>query len=187
MSSEHKLDDAARKLPDGIRPPRDLWPEIRMRIEAAAGPVTAPRFTPGRWGAIAASLLIVAAGVMLVTRSGVGERPEHAADPAVALPASHTETDLLLAAEHEFLEATKLLLAAVEQRQGTLSPKTAETLEEDPSKLFFKGGAKSFFFKGNNGRWRDVLSEADLVLYEDAKTRVLTPDCAKWLEDGGPV
>ncbi len=52
---------------------------------------------------------------------------------------------------------------------------------------FWKGGAAAFFFKGNNGRWRDVLTEDDLAMYEAAKGRVLSPDCAAWLEQGGPV
>tara|TARA_R110002111_G_scaffold201461_2_gene266538 strand:+ start:274 stop:1221 length:948 start_codon:yes stop_codon:yes gene_type:complete len=53
--------------------------------------------------------------------------------------------------------------------------------------LIFEGGSAGFFFKGTNGRWRDVLTEEDLVLYETAKARVLSPDCARWLEQGGVV
>ncbi len=48
----------------------------------------------------------------------------------------------------------------------------------------WKGGAKSFIFKGTNGRWRDVLSADELALYTEAVARVLTPDCAAWLERG---
>jgi aryl sulfotransferase len=48
----------------------------------------------------------------------------------------------------------------------------------------FKGGAEAFFYKGTNGRWREVLSADDLALYEEAKQRVLPPDCADWLERG---
>ena len=51
----------------------------------------------------------------------------------------------------------------------------------------WKGGSDAFFFKGTNGRWRDALDDEDLVLYEDAKRRVLSPDCATWLEEGGAV
>jgi aryl sulfotransferase len=57
----------------------------------------------------------------------------------------------------------------------------------DPRAVVFKGGAQAFFFKGTNGRWRDLLTPADLALYEQAKARVLTEDCARWLEVGGPV
>jgi aryl sulfotransferase len=50
--------------------------------------------------------------------------------------------------------------------------------------MFFEGGAKRFFFKGTNGRWRDVLGADDLALYDEAKRRVLEPACAQWLENG---
>ncbi|MEN8181345.1 MAG: sulfotransferase domain-containing protein [Myxococcota bacterium] len=55
---------------------------------------------------------------------------------------------------------------------------------DEPLRGAFKGGADSFIFKGTNGRWRDVLTAQDLSLYEAAKERVLTPDCAAWLETG---
>lgn len=45
------------------------------------------------------------------------------------------------------------------------------------------GGARTFF-KGTNGRWKEVLSEAELELYHDAVKRVLEPECAAWLERG---
>jgi aryl sulfotransferase len=48
----------------------------------------------------------------------------------------------------------------------------------------FKGGSDAFVYKGTNGRWRGVLGDEDLALYEAAKQRVLTPDCAAWLENG---
>ena len=49
------------------------------------------------------------------------------------------------------------------------------------------GGVAAFMHKGTNGRWRDVLSDDELVLYEQATARVLTPDAAKWLEHGRKV
>ena len=49
----------------------------------------------------------------------------------------------------------------------------------------FAGGNKTFFNKGTNGRWRDLLTADDLELYEEAKQRVLDDDCARWLEEGG--
>jgi aryl sulfotransferase len=57
--------------------------------------------------------------------------------------------------------------------------------EGDPQ--FFAGGNAAFINKGTNGRWREVLTEADLALYESTRARVLTPDCARWLENGGEV
>ena len=52
---------------------------------------------------------------------------------------------------------------------------------------FFEGGQTSFIYKGTNGRWKDVLSADELGLYEVAKARVLTDDCAQWLECGGQI
>jgi aryl sulfotransferase len=51
-------------------------------------------------------------------------------------------------------------------------------------KMIWKDGAKTFFFKGTNGRWKDGLSAEELALYEEAVARVLTPDCRAWLEQG---
>ncbi|MBX3001725.1 MAG: sulfotransferase domain-containing protein [Caldilineaceae bacterium] len=48
----------------------------------------------------------------------------------------------------------------------------------------WKDGAQTFFFKGTNGRWRDVLTEDELTMYEAKAARVLTPDCRAWLEQG---
>jgi aryl sulfotransferase len=43
---------------------------------------------------------------------------------------------------------------------------------------------KNFFHKGSNGRWRDVLTDKDLELYEKAKLRTLSPTAIQWLEEG---
>lgn len=48
----------------------------------------------------------------------------------------------------------------------------------------WKGGAQTFIFKGTNGRWKDVLSPEELRLYRETVAKVLTPDCAAWLEHG---
>jgi aryl sulfotransferase len=51
-------------------------------------------------------------------------------------------------------------------------------------KQLFDGGAAEFFQKGENDRWRGVLSDNDLDLYQ-AKVRArLTPACAAWLRQG---
>lgn len=71
---------------------------------------------------------------------------------------------------------------------ANVKKKAEETpLESDRLQMVFKGGLKSFFFKGLNDRWRDVLTHDDLALYEAAKSRVLSPDCAHWLENGGMI
>jgi aryl sulfotransferase len=48
----------------------------------------------------------------------------------------------------------------------------------------FRGGSLTFFHKGTNGRWQDVLTEVELAMYEETKAKVLTPDSAHWLEHG---
>lgn len=48
----------------------------------------------------------------------------------------------------------------------------------------WKGGAKTFFNKGTNGRWRGVLTDGDLAMYDAAARRELSPDCRSWLESG---
>jgi aryl sulfotransferase len=49
--------------------------------------------------------------------------------------------------------------------------------------LAFEGGSDRFFFKGTNGRWRDVLTPDDLELYERAASK-LDPELRRWLESG---
>ena len=51
----------------------------------------------------------------------------------------------------------------------------------DTSSLVFDGGAARFFFQGPNGRWRDVLDEGDLAIY-DAAAAQLEPSLREWLE-----
>ena len=66
-----------------------------------------------------------------------------------------------------------------------------ETVKACPEKvmsagadMFWKEGPQTFFHKGTNGRWKDVLSGDELRLYDEAM-RKLPPDCAHWLEQGG--
>jgi len=66
-----------------------------------------------------------------------------------------------------------------------------ESVKKNPERItgridaFFQGGAQTFIHKGTNGRWKDVLGPQDLALYEEARRRTLSPDCARWLEHGG--
>jgi aryl sulfotransferase len=68
-----------------------------------------------------------------------------------------------------------------------------DTVKKNPERItgdmspFFQGGAQSFIFKGTNGRWKDVLTEAELAQYRAAMERTLEPACARWMEQGGPV
>ena len=48
----------------------------------------------------------------------------------------------------------------------------------------WEGGAATFIHKGTNGRWRDVLTAADIGAYERRAIAELGPDCAAWLAGG---
>jgi aryl sulfotransferase len=49
----------------------------------------------------------------------------------------------------------------------------------------WKGGAETFINKGTNGRWKDVLTKAQVEAYEKAAEARLGKDCADWLAGGG--
>jgi len=68
-----------------------------------------------------------------------------------------------------------------------------ETVKANPEKIIFdlhkavfKDAGTAFINKGTNGRWKGVLSDEELELYEQVKERTLPADCARWLENGGP-
>ncbi len=58
---------------------------------------------------------------------------------------------------------------------------TFKRVKENAEQL---GAPQYFFYKGTNGRWHNVLTDADLELYHAAVGRELSPDCAHWLENG---
>ena len=66
-------------------------------------------------------------------------------------------------------------LEAMREREGRLNQSWSST---------FKEGASTFFHKGTNGRWRDVLSAEEVQMYAEKASHVLTPDCRAWLEQG---
>ena len=45
----------------------------------------------------------------------------------------------------------------------------------------WNGGAKTFINKGTNGRWRDMLTPAEVSAYEAKATKELGRKCATWL------
>ena len=49
---------------------------------------------------------------------------------------------------------------------------------------FWDGGAQTFVHKGTNGRWREVLQDAEVEKYERIAARELDPECANWLATG---
>jgi aryl sulfotransferase len=68
---------------------------------------------------------------------------------------------------------------ALRENAGMTGPMPVEGADQT-----WPDGLKTFFFKGTNGRWREVLTAKELAMYEAAKARVLTPDCADYTEQG---
>ena len=48
----------------------------------------------------------------------------------------------------------------------------------------FVGGGQSFFYKGTNGRWRDVLARSELAYYEERSRSALPAELKAWLDRG---
>lgn len=46
----------------------------------------------------------------------------------------------------------------------------------------FVGGGESFFYKGTNGRWRDVLTAEELAKYDARSRELLPPELKVWLD-----
>ena len=49
---------------------------------------------------------------------------------------------------------------------------------------FWDGGAQTFIHQGKNGRWRDLLTDEDIQVYERRAAEELGPECAAWLASG---
>ncbi|KAK6000554.1 hypothetical protein QM012_003800 [Aureobasidium pullulans] len=63
----------------------------------------------------------------------------------------------------------------------------AKKVSPEQAPLMWQNGAETFINKGTNGRWRDVLTQEDVKLYEDKARSELGEECAKWLAEGGRV
>lgn len=67
--------------------------------------------------------------------------------------------------------------------QTSLTAMRTRAEKEDPGMTrFWHDGARSFFYKGTNGRWKTVLNSEELAMYTATAAKVLTPDCRAWLE-----
>lgn len=134
------LADAAA-LPREIAPPRDLWPEIAARIEAArvieVDFGAARRVRGSLWRGRA---LLAAAAVVLVVASsavtasflrrggGAGEVAQVEQAPIRALPPAGTALAAFEPAEADYERTIADLHAAVEAGEGVLAPETIATL-----------------------------------------------------------
>lgn len=62
--------------------------------------------------------------------------------------------------------------------------RNATKLSEHFDETLFRGGLGEFIHKGTNGRWRDMLSPAEIAKYEGTASEHLSQDCAVWLATG---
>jgi len=74
---------------------------------------------------------------------------------------------------------------AIIVQQTSLTAMRIRAEQNDPHmRDVWVNGAGSFFYKGTNGRWKAVLSDEELAMYEHTAAKVLTPACRTWLEQG---
>ncbi|MGH7012195.1 MAG: sulfotransferase domain-containing protein, partial [Caulobacteraceae bacterium] len=59
-----------------------------------------------------------------------------------------------------------------------------DAARDESMKIAWKDGARTFFHKGTNGRWKDVLSKDEIDRCDALAARRLSPDCARWLASG---
>jgi aryl sulfotransferase len=77
-----------------------------------------------------------------------------------------------------------------EAEQRVVEAVRFDTMKRDADKVLgeasrlWQGGGQRFLHRGTNGRWREVLGEKELAEYRAMVGRALTPDCARWLEEG---
>lgn len=73
----------------------------------------------------------------------------------------------------KLVEAAKF--EAMKANVETLMPEAAVTR---------KGGGNSFLHKGTNGRWRGIVDQEDLDLYDAKVKEEVSPELAQWNEFG---
>jgi aryl sulfotransferase len=97
---------------------------------------------------------------------------------------SDTEEEICRVAHFLDIALSDASAAAIVQEVSLLKMrKNAEKGDPDEWNIW-KDGAKTFFFKGTYGRWKGVLSPEEIALYKTTASKVLTSDCARWLEQG---
>jgi aryl sulfotransferase len=100
--------------------------------------------------------------------------------------------DLLADLEGEIMRVAAFLdipitadqLSTVAQAVNFAAIKRRATADPEAATDTWKEGMATFFHKGTNGRWRDVLSAEEVEMYEKTAAKVLTPECKRWLERG---
>ena len=95
---------------------------------------------------------------------------------------AHTEGEIRRIADFLTIPATDEQISQVAQATTLTAMRTRAEQNNPGMAHIFTGGARAFFYKGTNGRWRDVLTADELAQYEATAAAVLSPDCRVWLE-----
>lgn len=97
---------------------------------------------------------------------------------------ANTPQQIRRIADYLDIAATDEQIAQIAQ-QTSLTAMRTRAVEKDVRQVnVFVDGPRSFFYKGTNGRWRDVLTAEELAQFEEKAAKVLTPECRAWLEQG---
>lgn len=126
--------DLVGQLPSRVEPSADLWPSIAARLDVKAT-VERGRFRRGMGSWLAAAAVVAAAVGSVLMAYTLGRHQaetvvvERSVTPSV-VPARAGDWSMA-AVEVEFQEAREELLAALEQRQGQLSPETLGVVQDN--------------------------------------------------------
>ena len=101
--------------------------------------------------------------------------------------------DLLVNPEQQVRRIAQFLDIAIDEKllPGVLDRISFNNMKENFNNIMagadklWRGGGQTFMNKGTNGRWRGVLTEAELEQCRAVIAQELTPDCADWVENGG--
>lgn len=128
MEAMMELKRQSSALPASLIPERDLWPDIKARIDRPAAVIDfssfrgrQPRYPIMRYAMVAAALVLMFAGLraMIDFEGGVQQKP---AAPAV------TQDPELNPIEQEYAAAREELLGALRARQSSMDEEALETL-----------------------------------------------------------
>jgi anti-sigma factor RsiW len=124
----------ASSLPREMRPPRDLWPAIRERIDPPRAIAPRPERSGARWwtlGSLAAAAAVVVALVSTLTSVGPSPAPQAGAT-GVAQPAgTGSAAAPMQQAETEYMRATGQLMDVLNARRGSMSPETQASVNKN--------------------------------------------------------
>jgi aryl sulfotransferase len=97
--------------------------------------------------------------------------------------------DLKADLEKEVRRIARFLGVSIEEKHmsGILERCSFQWMKKNSDRIgdlgdLFVGGGESFFFKGTNGRWRDVLTPDELALYDRRSSELLPADLKAGLD-----